>query len=189
MPNSEVQQPISPSSTAYPSSSSLTESSQQPASKQFTVSLQDATQRNHVRNFVLVIIQPDSSGIKLQELAITAHVENNLGVVRGSSEKNRGGFVYDKILNHCNLEELFLTNQQSNFLGENDAFFAQGGEVAFRIEVEPGATVRPGDPYTLTVEVAYTGSNPHVATKSTTLTATHKASPLKRKQNTSPRKK
>jgi hypothetical protein len=184
MPNSEVQQPISPSSTAYPSSSSLTESSQQPASKQFTVSLQDATQRNHVRNFVLVIIQPDSSGIKLQELAITAHVENNLGVVRGSSEKNRGGFVYDKILNHCNLEELFLTNQQSNFLGENDAFFAQGGEVAFRIEVEPGATVRPGDPYTLTVEVAYTGSNPHVATKSTTLMATHKASPLKRKQNT-----
>ncbi len=193
MPNREVQQPISPASTVctsnHPSSSSLTESSQQPASKQFTVRLRDATQRNHVRNFVLVIIQPDSSGIKLQELAITAHVENNLGVVRGSSEKNSGGFVYDKVLNHCNLEELFLTNQQSNCLGEHDAFFAQGGEVAFRIEVEPGTTVRPGDPYTLTVEVAYTGSTPHVATKSTPLTATHKASPFKRKQNTSPREK
>ncbi len=161
--------------------------SQTATSEAFTVTLKGEKRSNGVRNFALVTIKPSSSGMKLKEFAVTAHLENDLGVVNGSSGRNDSGFVYGKDLNNCNLEKLFLTNKQSNCLGENDAHFAQGGEVAFRIAVEPGATVRPDDQYTLTMKVAYTGSNPHTETRRETLTAP-KASPVKGPKRTSPRK-
>jgi hypothetical protein len=125
----------------------------------------------------------------LKDFLVTASFSGSKGIAKGSNGQKGKGFVYNNVLDKSNLEELFLTNQDSKCLGKDDTHFARGGEVAFRIEVEPGDTVRPGDQYVLTVEVAYTGSNPHTVRKSTILTATRKASPLKKKRNTSPRKK
>jgi hypothetical protein len=184
MPNNEAQQPTSPASASKESSSSsiLTASAQQPASKPFTITLQDITQRNNVRHFIQVIIKPSSSDIRLEELAITAHVANNLGVVRGSSGRNGNSFIYDKVLNHCNLEALLLTHTRSNRSGKDDASLEQGDEFVLKLEVKPDVTVSPGSQCTLTVEVAYTGSHPHTETQSTTLTVTPKTSPLKKKK-------
>lgn len=184
IPNNEAQQPTSPASAFQESSSysSLTASAQQPASKPFTVILQDITQRNNARHFVLVIIKPSSSDIRLEELAITAHVENNLGVVKGSSGRNSNGFIYDKVLDNCNLEALLLAHTRSNRSGKDDASLEQGGELVLKLGVKPDVTVRPGSQCTLTVAIAYTGSHPHTETQSTTLTVTPKTSPLKKKK-------
>ena len=169
------------------SPSSTNASAQQPASHQFTVTLSDATRCDGVRNFVLVTIKPNGGGMALKDFFVTASLSGSKGIAKGSSGPKGNGFVYSNALDKGNLEELFLTNQNSKCLGKDDTRFARGEEVAFRIEVKPGAAVGPGDQYMLTVEVAYTGSNPHTETESILLTATQK-SPQKKKKRATPRK-
>jgi hypothetical protein len=190
VPNTHSEQRTDPcDSTINALDNNTDTSSQTVTSEGFAVMLKkDGTRDDSVRNFVLVTIKPNNSGMKLKEFAVTAHLENDLGVASGSSGKNANGFVYGKELNNCNLEKLFLTNNQSNCREENDAHFAQGGEVAFKIAIKPSATIRPRDQYTLTVKVAYTGSNPHTETQRTTLTAPLK-SPVKGPKRSSPHKR
>ncbi len=134
----------------------------------FSLELEDVTQK---RNLVTVKITPGSPGMNLGEFFVTASLSDNQSGIKGSSAKMKKGFVYNETLNNCHLEKLFLTNKQSGCLGKDDTHFAQGGKVAFRIEVKPGASVKQGDKYTLTVKVERKGSHPHIETESTVLTA------------------
>ena len=176
-----------PDSTTAASSDKADTSAQQSASSQFTFTPHDATRKNSVRNFVLVTIKPGDGGMTLKDFLVTASFSGSKGIAKGSNGQKGKGFVYNNVLDKSNLEELFLTNQDSKCLGKDDTHFAQGGEVEFRIEVKPGDTVRPGDQYVLTVEVAYTGSNPHTVRKSIVLTAVQ-GSPSKGRKRTNPRK-
>jgi ribosomal protein S19 len=176
-----------PDSTTAASSDNAGTSAQKPASHQFTVTPKEEKSGNSMKNFVLVTIKPSSNGMKLKEFAVTASLLDKKGTVMGSSGKNGNNFVYRKKLNNCNLEEIFLANKQSNCLGKNDACFAQGEEVTFRIEVIPCEKTTPGKQYTLTIKVERKGSHPHTETKSIPLT-TPKKSPVKEKNRTSPRK-
>lgn len=170
-------------STEDDSPGSTNTSAQQPASHQFTVTLSDATRRDGVRNFVLVTIQPNKKGMALSDFFVTASLSDPEDTVMGSSSK-KNGFVYDKPLIACSVGELLLENV--NCLGAQDTTFTSGGAIAFKIEVRP-ASLKQGDQYTLTVQIAYTGGDPHTATESVSLTATQK-SPRKKKKCATPRK-
>jgi hypothetical protein len=149
-------------------------------SDEFTVTLKNKTQSGGARNFVLVTIQPGDNGMALGNFSVTATLADGEGTVMGSSSRNGNGFLYNSTLDNCTLASLFLVGNVK-CLGADDTSFKQSSSVSFKIEVKPGAALKQGDPYTLTVQIAYTGSNPHTKTDEILLKATKK-SPVKGKK-------
>jgi hypothetical protein len=125
-----------------------------------------------------VSVAPGSSGMSLEEFSVTAYLENNKGVVQGTTGKKEGGrLVYDVDLNsnrsNC-LTDLYLKSPVA-CLGSDNTSFTQGKRISFRIKVTLNATIKKGDPYALIVAIARAakdGSKSHTETIRTILTAT-----------------
>ncbi|MCU0318337.1 MAG: hypothetical protein MUC61_03325 [Amoebophilaceae bacterium] len=182
--NAESEQHHSPPDVVAAPTSNTDESEATPTSDQFTVVLHAEEQRNRVKNFVLVTIQPSSKGMALKDFVVTASLLNNNGMVRVSSDKYRNSFIYRSMQGGRNLESIFLTD--TNCLGRNNKSFADGASVSFKIEACPRLPVTPGDPYTLTVKIEHMANECHTKTKSIELTAPPQ-SPRKGRKQASPR--
>ncbi len=136
----------------------------------FALEVKEIYKNQGADNTITVNITPGSPGMCLGEFFVTASLADNMGIVRGSSNRGANGFLCESTLDEQRLENLFLTNQQSYCLGKEDTHFAQGKQVAFRIKAIPGAAIKKGDTYTLNVKVERKGSHPHTETNSTVLT-------------------
>ncbi|MHA7877378.1 MAG: hypothetical protein ACX93T_00415 [Bacteroidota bacterium] len=135
----------------------------------FTVKLNDATPQNGVRNFVLVNIRPSAQGMSLHDFFVTTTLTTPRGRAMGSKRRTKqGGFIYDQPLTNCCIGTLLLT--KVNWLGGDHTRFTKGQEIGFKIEVNPGATIRIGEPYTLTVTIACQSKSPYTITQRIMLT-------------------
>ena len=155
------------------------------SANKFTLELKDATQQNGVRNLISVTIKPNSRGMTLKDFLVTAALSDNDGTTSSSSGKNKNSFVYKGTLDRSSLASIFLTNV--NCLGADDTSFAEGKEIAFKIEAKPSPSVSPGAPYTLVVNVEYQGISPHTKARSIELKAPA-PSPRKEKRTHPPRR-
>jgi hypothetical protein len=129
----------------------------------FALCIEDkSTNKN---NFVAVRITPGSPGMNVEEFRVTASVAADQGTVKGATNKKGGeGLDYTKDLSGCSIPAL-----SHNILKAKQD--GQGPPITFRVQVIPGATIKKGDRYTLTVTVERKGDNAHTETQSIVLTA------------------
>lgn len=117
----------------------------------FSIELKPETHGNSTCNFVLVALT-HTIGMQLRDFSVTASLPDIKGIVRGGSGRKGTSFIYNKELNQCNLQDLFLQDVKK----KDDSLTGDKRAVSFRVKVQPSATIKPGKKYMLTIEIRYT---------------------------------
>lgn len=138
--------------------------------------------RNCTKNFVDVTVnQCKDATLVLRECSVraslTAHPHVHHGYILGCvGRRMKGGYKYMHLPNDCLVQGLFLNSLSNPSYKET---------VQFRMAVDPGDQVLPGDSYTLTVEIGgtdQTGTYARLQTARLPLVAPRKSISLVKKK-------